>query len=376
MEITMNRVTRRRLLQAVGAATVFIPAVSVGAVSPAQPPPIGNKIARGLLNFRVPWFFDTDPSGTIGVNQWTQRIGGKFAALQFGQYWVESSGRHTPFYTSNVDAIWNYGAVPVINWSAWKQGGGAVQPAFSAERIVAGDWNSLIDAYADGAKAWARDGRWLVIRYCHEMNMTSGQFPWQPNRAGNSPTQFRQAWRHVVNRFAARGVTSAQVKWFWCPGQRSSTHQLPLADFWPGKDVVHIVGADCYNFGKPKLSLAQAHRGATWGGPSYIYDTYGDIQAIDGAAKMPYWIGETGTVNAPDGGADGGIERAMWWQQGVDELPAAMPTCTCVLWYDDKAIWNGGSHAPVTISGDTTHETAFVIANKHRSMHGDRALLR
>jgi Glycosyl hydrolase family 26 len=367
-------ISRRQAL-ATAAATIFLPAVASGKEQAAPPSAPCTPIAprtrgRGLMNFQAPWHFDTSDTGTVGINQWTQRIGGKFAAIQFGQFWVESSGRHTPFYKANVDAIWNYGAVPVINWSPWKQGGGAEQPAFSCERILKGDWNSLIDAYADGAKAWAKDGRWLVIRYAHEMNMTSNQFPWQPNRAGNSPAQFVAAWRYVVKRFAARGVTSAMVKWFWCPGQRSSTHPIALKDFWPGNDVVQIVGADCYNFGSPTLTLAQSFRGTTWGAPHYIYDTYGDIMAIGGARDLPFWIGETGTVATADG-----VGRAMWWQQAVDELDKAMPTCTCVLWYDDKHIWNSDRHLPVTISGDLTHEAAFVRANQHPLMHGDRALV-
>lgn len=337
---------------------------------PVQPPATGTptkkKVGRGLLNFREPWTFDTHSDGTVGVNQWTQRMGGKFAALQFGQFWMLPDGKPTPFYPNVVEKIWDYGAVPVINWNAWKQGDGAIQPAFSAERILAGDWNSLIDGYADGAKAWAKDGRFLVIRYNHEMNMTSGQFPWQPNRPGNSPAQFRDAWKHVVNRFYARGCTPEMVQWFWCPGQASTTHPTPLKDFYPGKDVVHIVGSDCYNWGNPYVSLAQSFRGAAWGGPTYIFDTYGDTMKLDGADKMPYWIGETGTaaVNGDE------IGRAMWWQEAVCELPECMPTCECALWYDDY------KYPHIRISTIPEHEAAFARANRNPAMHGDRELLR
>lgn len=328
---------------------------------PTTPTPRG----RGLMNFRLPWEFDTHTDGTIGVNQWTERIGSGFAALQYGQFWVESSGKPTPFYAANASKIWDYGAVPVINWCSWKQGGGAVQPDFSAERIVAGDWDSLIDAYADGARAWATDGRRLVIRFNHEMNMTSGQFPWQPNREGNAPAQFAQAWTHVVERFYARECGPPLVNWFWCPGQASSTHDTPLDQFWPGSEWVQIVGADCYNYGSPYVSLSQAFRGEAWGGPDYIFDTYAQIMALAGASALPFWIGETGTVDT----ADDGIGRAMWWQQAVDELDRAMPACRCVLWYDDIA------YPQSRISGDAGCEAAFVRANQHALMHGDRARL-
>ena len=173
--------------------------------------------------------------------------------------------------------------MPVINWNAWQQGQGAVQPAFAAERILLGDWDHVIDAYAEGARAWAQQGKWLVIRFNHEMNMTSGQFPWQPNREGNAPDQFVAAWQYVVERFYLNECTPDQVKWFWCPGQRSSTHDLPLEQFWPGAVHVQIVGADCYNWGTPWMSLAQAFRGPAWGGPEYIFDTYAEIMALEGA---------------------------------------------------------------------------------------------
>jgi Glycosyl hydrolase family 26 len=363
-------VSRRRLLQQMVTTSVMLPFVSSTQAQqlPCEPPapPTPKRTGRGLLNFRLPWTLDTHSDGTIGVNQWTQRIGGGFAALQYGQYWVGSDGKPTPFYPNVAEIIWRYGAVPVINWNAWKQNGGAIQPDFSAARIVAGAWNTLIDAYADGIKAWAKDGRFLVIRFNHEMNMTSGQFPWQPNRAGNSPAQFRAAWRHVVTRFYKRGCTPQMVKWFWCPGQRSTTHPLPLVDFWPGKDVVHIVGADCYNWGNPHVSLAQAFRGAAWGGPSYIYDTYGEIAKLDGADIMQFWIGETGTVAS----GNNGISRAMWWQQAIDELPTSMPACNCVLWFDST------NYPNIRISTNLEHEEAFVLANKQPSMHGDREQLR
>jgi Glycosyl hydrolase family 26 len=327
-----------------------------------EPPEDGDAgVASGIFNFRSPWEMNTASDGTIGINEWTERIGHGFAAMQYGQYWMESDGDPTPFYTSNADTIWNYGAVPVVNWNAWQQGQGAVQEPFSAEHIIAGDWDALIDAYADGIRTWATGGRWVVIRFNHEMNMTSGQFPWQPDRPGNAPDQFVQAWRHVVERFYARDCGPERARWFWCPGQRSTTHELPLGDFWPGADVVQIVGADCYNWNTPYLSLAQAFRGPTAGGPDYIYDTYGEIMALPGAGSLPFWLGETGTVYE-------NVDVPAWWQQAVDELQEYMPACRCALWYDDTG-------HPTRISGDATREAAFVTANQHARMHGERGRL-
>ena len=63
------------------------------AITPPEaiaPPVTPTTRGRGLFNFRCPWTFDTHADGTIGINQWTERIGSGFAALQFGQFWVQS----------------------------------------------------------------------------------------------------------------------------------------------------------------------------------------------------------------------------------------------------------------------------------------------
>ena len=56
----------------------------------------------------------------------------------------------------------------------------------------------------------------------------------------------------------------------------------------------------------------------------------------------------------------------MWWQQAVDELDRAMPACTCCLWYDDT------NYPHIRISTNAGTEAAFVRANQHALMHGDR----
>ena len=87
-------------------------------------------------------------------------------------------------------------------------------------------------------------------------------------------------------------------------GPAVSTHELPLADFWPGAVHVQIVGADAYNWGTPWMSLSQTFRGPA-GWSDYIFDTYSEIMALDGAAGLPFWIGETGTVDAGKPGSAG-----------------------------------------------------------------------
>jgi hypothetical protein len=86
-----------------------------------------------------------------------------------------------------------------------------------------------------------------VIRLGHEANGT-----WYPDSIGTTPRDFarwREFWRKTV--VAMRSVPGAHFRFDWCVN--AAVRNIPLNDYYPGDDVVDIVGVDAYDVGVHSL---------------------------------------------------------------------------------------------------------------------------
>jgi hypothetical protein len=84
-----------------------------------------------------------------------------------------------------------------------------------------------------------------IIRLAHEANGT-----WYADNIGDNATQmreWRQFWRRTV--LAMRSVKGAHFSFDWCVN--SGVRAIPLADYYPGDDVVDSIGVDVYDSGIP-----------------------------------------------------------------------------------------------------------------------------
>jgi hypothetical protein len=143
-----------------------------------------------------------------------------------------------------------------------------------------------------------------IIRLAHEANG-----PWSPYYIGDTPLDrslWVQFWRQTV--IAMRSVPGAHFKFDWCIN--AADLPVPLSEFYPGNDVVDIIGIDAYDsmvpagqdrwstiYNRPDgihdvLAFAQAHGKPLsipeWGvGSNPAYETGGDDPAyVDGIAEV------------------------------------------------------------------------------------------
>lgn len=130
---------------------------------------------------------------------------------------------------------------------------------------------SARDAYVAYLTTFAREvkacGRPVVLRFLHEMN---GRWFWW----GGQPEAYRQVWRDAVALFEAESVTN--VLWCWSPAADAGR----LADYYPGDDVVDILGTSNY-FDGPAL-------------PARIRTGLDELATL-GEGK-PIWLSEFGPV--------------------------------------------------------------------------------
>ncbi|MCU1548087.1 MAG: beta-mannanase [Arthrobacter sp.] len=210
---------------------------------------------------------------------------------------------------SEMNAVRARGAVPLVTWEPWAWGGGLEQPAYSLNRIAAGDFDAHINNWGQALAAW---GYPVQLRFAHEMN--GNWYPWAEGVNGNRAGDYVRAWQHVHDVVAAAGATN--VSWVWSPNvpYYGSTE---LAGLFPGADYVDVVGLDGYNWGTS----------ASWSGWISPQDLFapGLAQLRALAPGLPILIAETASSEA-------GGSKASWNTDLVSYL-AAQPDVMGFVWF-------------------------------------------
>ena len=143
-----------------------------------------------------------------------------------------SEGRDNTFWI--LDQVWRAGATPVAN----------VEVPVSAAAIASGAHDDSIRAWAEGVVWWleADEKHALIIAPMQEMN--GNWVKW-----GMDPVNFKIAYRRFIEIMAEFGIDETQVRWMFAPNG-VSVFPYSATDYWPGEDVVDIVGLSAYNFGQ------------------------------------------------------------------------------------------------------------------------------
>ncbi|MGY4541395.1 hypothetical protein ACVWY0_001304 [Arthrobacter sp. UYNi723] len=210
---------------------------------------------------------------------------------------------------AEMNSVRARGAVPLITWEPWAWGGGMAQPAYSLDRIVAGDFDAHITQWGQALAAW---GQPVQLRFAHEMN--GNWYPWAEGVNGNQSGDYVEAWRHVHDVVAATGA--GNVSWVWSPNvpYYGSTD---LAGLFPGVGYVDVVALDGYNWGTS----------ASWSGWISPQDLFapGIAQLRTLAPGVPILISETASSEA-------GGNKAAWNTELVSYL-AAQPDVMGFVWF-------------------------------------------
>jgi|GEM_PF-2349392 len=144
---------------------------------------------------------------------------------------------------NEIQTLLNNGYTPVITWEPMFQGYARLDPVQPRlNNIINGDYDAYIDNFANKMKTYTDT---VIIRFMHEFE--GDWYPWSITHNGQDPARYVAAYRHVVDRFRARGVT--KVKWMWCVNSdyfpyKSYNWVVPA---YPGNSYVDIIATDIYN---------------------------------------------------------------------------------------------------------------------------------
>jgi hypothetical protein len=173
---------------------------------------------------------------------------------------------------ASLEAAQSRGAIPVITWEPFvvRKGG---EKVIQSETITKGFYDSYITAV--GSTLAAHPGP-SILRFAHEMNLQ--RYSWGCGSGyfnKESPKRYRRMFRYVVTKLREAGATRTLM--CFCPNAESVPSEfLPdsswntISAWWPGKDVVDILGIDGYNWGTTR-TLAKHGWKSRWRSFSAIF---------------------------------------------------------------------------------------------------------
>ena len=253
--------------------------ISVGRMSDAVAEPgvavATNQIMAGLYAPQQ-WF---SYEHIALVNQAT----GKNVSI--GGMWVDVD-EWPSNVTHMLEEIWSAGATPFVN----------IHVPGTAAQVAAGEFDASIIDLGAGVNLWLAKGgeRSVLLAPMPEMNGD-----WIPY--GMDHTNFKEAYRRFVNLASRSGSTGWNVRWVFAPNGWSAP-PYRMADYYPGADVVDLVGISAYNWGSNQPGLSWTTVEQTMGGAL--------DEARGFAPEKPFLIAQT--ASSPFGGDKDAWIREMF----------------------------------------------------------------
>lgn len=197
---------------------------------------------------------------------------------------------------------------PDRNWGKWQRADPGkrrliITQNLFPDEVKNSDWlhAGAVGAYTAHARALAANlvgaGQGdAVIRLGHEANGT-----WYPDSLGKTDQDFalwRQFWRATV--IAMRSVPGAHFRFDWCVN--AAVRPIPLDKYYPGDDVVDIVGVDAYDSGLAGVPAGEGRWQTIYTRPGGARDVAAFARAHGKPLSIPEWgIGPRGAADGTSG---------------------------------------------------------------------------
>ncbi|MDX6679634.1 MAG: hypothetical protein QOE31_3686 [Solirubrobacteraceae bacterium] len=212
-----------------------------------------------------------------------------------------------------IGAVTGSHRTPMLTWEPWAPGGGSQQPDFRLARIAGGSFDAYITTWALSLKLL---GSPIYLRPMHEFN--GDWYPWSGATNGNTPAQFVDAWRHMVDIFHRTGASN--VHFVWSPNNIDVPASNRMESYYPGDAYVDVLAVDGYNWG------ASTPQFGGWQTFSQVFmPAYNRLRAL---GPQPIWIAEVATTD------DGGDKAA--WIRDMFARAAGMDRLEAIVWFNEN----------------------------------------
>lgn len=250
--------------------------------------------------------------------QYEQMLNTPIGLVSFYQAWGPQSVEEFP--EESIREVYAQGAVPMITWEPWTnhfpefvQDSALHHNQKVMEAIAAGKFDDYLAAYAGKIRELERP---VFLRFAHEPD--NPLYPWSGS-GGNTPEEYVQAWRYVVDFFEKEDVEN--VVWVWNPWE-----DVSMQAYYPGGEYVDWIGITGLNYGL-------AARDHLWHSFATLYEPYRyQIAFSEDVSLMekPIMIAEFGTT------AYGGNQVA-WINEALYDIKNRYPEIhSLVFFYSDQ----------------------------------------
>jgi beta-mannanase len=220
------------------------------------------------------------------------------------------------------------GTTLLINWTPRFFGTTRIVPW---RNIASGSQDAQIDATAGRVKAF---GRKLFLAFHTEPEPKVGTY--------GSAADFAAAWRHIHDRFAAKGV--GNVVWVWNITGSSGWYSLYKGGLYPGDAYVDWIGWDPYNW-------YTCHNNSWISFGAKVTPTYSWFQQ-NGFGDKPFMLAEYGTRDMP-----GNPGAKADWFKGIVPALKTLPNLKAVVYFH-----NGTANPGCDWRIDTTSQALSAFA--------------
>jgi mannan endo-1,4-beta-mannosidase len=225
------------------------------------------------------------------------------------------------FPSATLAAIDAAGALPVLTWEPMFIDPTKAEHTIGADSIISGQYDAYLQRFARESRQFAKP---FLIRFAHEMNLARYHWGGTPQEFGaESPVRYQAIFRHVISVFRAQKADN--VRWVFCPNV-DAIPKAPwnqIASYYPGDDVVDVIGLDGYNWGTTQTRAAngwesqwrsfqaifaaplQELKRVASGKPAAVFET---SSASQGGSK------ETWILEALDSAKSLGLAAVVWFE--------------------------------------------------------------
>ncbi|MDX1752433.1 MAG: glycosyltransferase [Salinimicrobium sediminis] len=174
------------------------------------------------------------------INALEARNNLNFDIISLYMAWNEDNVENFPDQLLNSIAVKN--AVPMITWEPWSSDFDLAEENSDLRenrRVLKYIHEGLFDDYITKfADKLARYNKPVFLRFAHEFNNPG--YPWSAD-GGNTPADFKAAWRHIHEILKDRGANEVMMVWNpWDP--------QGMEQYYPGDQYVDWVGLTMLNY--------------------------------------------------------------------------------------------------------------------------------
>ena len=239
--------------------------------------------------------------------------------------WPEDPS-HDNFPAAQLAAIQAAGALPCLTWEPMVISNGE-ERAVSARQISDGTYDPYLRNFARRAAAFNQP---LIMRFAHEMNLSRYHWGTTAEQYGPaSPGLYRQMFRYVVNIFREEGAD--KVLFAFNPNAESVPSPEAGAqwnrpeNYYPGHDVVDLLGMDGYNWGNTRTREEHGWESSFNSFAEIFTPLYQSLRRL--APDKPIYVFETASVNL-------GGDKSVWVREAA--ATARAWGLAGLVWFDNN----------------------------------------